>query len=57
MIRDYTWDMRRFYLEYKDNANLRQLVAEIPWGHNLLIMNKIKDKEESAYYINTTLFT
>jgi predicted nuclease of restriction endonuclease-like (RecB) superfamily len=26
--------MRRFYLEYKDNENLRQPVAEIPWGHN-----------------------
>ena len=29
------WDMRRFYLAYKDHPNLRQAVAEIPWGHNL----------------------
>jgi predicted nuclease of restriction endonuclease-like (RecB) superfamily len=28
------WDMRRFYIEYKDLKNLQQLVAEIPWGHN-----------------------
>ena len=28
------WDMRKFYEEYKDHSNLRQLVAEIPWGHN-----------------------
>ncbi len=25
------WDMRRFYLEYKGDSILRQLVAEIPW--------------------------
>ena len=48
------WDMKRFYLEYKDNEILRQLVAEIPWGHNLLIMAKIKDQEERAYYISAT---
>ncbi|WP_454783885.1 DUF1016 N-terminal domain-containing protein [Legionella sp. WA2024007413] len=39
-------DMRRFYLEYEDHSNLRQLVAEIPWGQNLLIMNKVKDNDE-----------
>jgi predicted nuclease of restriction endonuclease-like (RecB) superfamily len=37
------WDMRRFYLEYKDYPNLRQLVAEIPWGQHLVILNKVKD--------------
>ncbi len=26
------WDMRRFYLHYHDMPNLRQFVAEIPWG-------------------------
>ena len=49
------WDMRRFYVEYKDNTFLRQLVAEIPWGHNLLIMSKIKDEKEREYYINATI--
>jgi len=49
------WDMRRFYVEYKDDIILRQLVAEIPWGHNLLIMNKIKDKNEREYYIRATI--
>lgn len=46
------WDMRRFYLEYKDHPELRQLVAEIPWGHNLLIINKIKYIEAKKYYLN-----
>ena len=33
------WSMRRFYEEYHQNLFLQQLVAEIPWGHNLLIMS------------------
>ncbi len=28
------WEMRRFYLAYKDFPNLQRLVAEIPWGQN-----------------------
>ncbi len=48
------WDMRRFYAEYKDDQILRQLVAEIPWGHNLLIMNKIKNRDERKYYLEST---
>lgn len=46
--------MRRFYLEYKDHANLRQLVAEIPWGQNLLIMSKVKNNDERHYYLSLT---
>ena len=30
---------------------LRQAVAEIPWGHNLLILNKIKNINERLFYI------
>jgi predicted nuclease of restriction endonuclease-like (RecB) superfamily len=49
--------MRRFYQEYQENIILQQLVAEIPWGHNLLIMNKIKDSQEKEYYIKATIET
>lgn len=48
------WDMRRFYLEYKPYPKLRQLVAEIPWGHNLLILNKIKEINSREYYLNAS---
>lgn len=48
------WDMRRFYLEYKDYPNLRQIVAEIPWGQNLVILNKIKDISAKQYYLEQT---
>ena len=39
-------DMRRLYLEYKDNEKLRRLVAEIPWGQNLVIMSRVKNYKE-----------
>jgi len=27
--------MKKFYLEYKDDELVQQLVAQVPWGHNL----------------------
>ena len=50
------WDMRRFYSRYSSNEKLRQLVAEIPWGQNLLILTKIKDDKEAEYYLKATIF-
>lgn len=47
------WEMRRFYLAYKDLPNLQQLVAEIPWGQNLVILNKIKDIKAREYYLES----
>jgi predicted nuclease of restriction endonuclease-like (RecB) superfamily len=34
---------------------LRQVVAEIPWGHHLLILNKISDPMEAFFYIRQTI--
>ena len=48
------WEMRRFYHFYKDKSILQQLVAEIPWGHNLLIMSKLSNDEEIKYYLEST---
>ncbi|MDP2866485.1 MAG: DUF1016 N-terminal domain-containing protein, partial [Elusimicrobiota bacterium] len=33
---------------------LRQLVAEIPWGHNLLILNKLAEPAARLYYLRAT---
>ena len=49
------WDMRRFYAAYRDDPNLRQLVAGIPWGHNLLLLNSVKDPARRAWYAAQTL--
>ena len=49
------WDMRRFYEAYRDQPNLRQLVAEIPWGHNLVLLNSVKNTSEREWYIRQTI--
>lgn len=48
------WYMRQFYLEYKDKPILQQLVGEIGWSQNLLIMSKVKDEAERLYYLTQT---
>lgn|SRR6185437_2723797 len=48
------WEMRRFYLAYKDFPNLQRLVAEIPWGQNLTILSKVKDHKAREYYLEFT---
>jgi predicted nuclease of restriction endonuclease-like (RecB) superfamily len=48
------WDMRRLYETYHKFPNLRQVVAEIPWGHHLVILNKIKTPESQEYYIRAS---
>ena len=35
--------MKSFYNEYKDDLEFVQLVAQIPWKHNIILMQKIKD--------------
>ncbi|TRZ88875.1 MAG: DUF1016 domain-containing protein [Methanosarcinales archaeon] len=48
------WRMRSLYITYKDHPKLPPLVAEIGWAHNLIIMEKCKDKLESEFYIRMT---
>ncbi|MBU0548508.1 MAG: DUF1016 family protein [Candidatus Omnitrophica bacterium] len=48
------WRMRLLYLKYKDNLKLAQLVREIPWGQNIVIMQMVKDVKEREYYIRAT---
>jgi len=36
-------------------ATLQQLVAEIPWGHNVLLMEKVKDRDVRLWYLRQTL--
>ena len=34
------WNMRTFYLAYKDDQKLQPLVAEISWTKNVIIMER-----------------
>lgn len=42
--------MRQLYLEYKEKSKIQQLVGEIQWVQNLLILSKIKDDNEKLYH-------
>ena len=48
------WLIRQFYTEYQHESDLQQLVREIPWGHNILIIQRIKDTAARRYYLKTT---
>jgi len=47
-------DLRKFYLEYKNNKKLQPMVGEIAWTHNVLIFTKCKDDLEREFYIRMT---
>ena len=48
--------MKGFYSFYKsDFEKVQQLVAQIPWGHNILIVSKSKTIEESLFYLTETI--
>lgn len=44
--------MKRFYLEYKDEEKLPPAVAKLPWTHNVMLLEKIKDKNIRFWYAN-----
>jgi len=48
--------MKLFYQEYKDADEIwPQLVAKLPWGHNTLLIQKLKDKKIRMIYANATI--
>lgn len=62
------WRMRTFYLAYTqgvanlpqpvteiDGVNLPQAVAGIPWGHNVWLLEKVKDAKQRLWYAAKTL--
>ena len=47
--------IRQWYLFYSSQyVFVPQAVAQIPWGHNRLIISKIKNTEEAIYYCKAT---
>ncbi|MFA5298386.1 MAG: PDDEXK nuclease domain-containing protein, partial [Lutibacter sp.] len=50
------WDMKRFYEHYHlADQKLRQAVAVLPWGHNLLLINKVQSLSAIEFYANEVL--
>ena len=61
------WRMRAFFLAYpadktsqepsvvRQKQFLPQAVAEIPWGHHAVLLEKLKSSEERAFYAKMTI--
>jgi predicted nuclease of restriction endonuclease-like (RecB) superfamily len=48
--------MKQFYTFYASQGEfVPQLVAQIPWGHNDLIIQKIKEHDKALWYVRKTL--
>ena len=50
------WNMKRFYERYyQAGTKLLQTVAVLPWGHNLLLLDKTQTFDEAEFYANETI--
>lgn len=47
--------MRTFAEAYPDESLVQQLVALIPWGHNVRILDAVKDSAQREWYIQQTI--
>lgn len=47
--------MAQFANEYRDREFVQQLVGQIPWGHNILILQKIQTEDERLWYVKKTI--
>lgn len=47
--------MRAFAQAWPDEAIMQQLVAQIPWGHNVRILDAVKHPTEREWYIRQTI--
>lgn len=44
----------QFY-QFYEGSNMQQVVAQLPWGHNILIISKSQDLQEAQFYVQQTL--
>jgi predicted nuclease of restriction endonuclease-like (RecB) superfamily len=47
--------MKAFAEAYPDESIVQQVVAQIPWGHNLRILEAIKDQNQRLWYAQKTI--
>ena len=43
--------MAKFAENYPEREFVQQVVAQIPWGHNIVLLDKITDMDERKWYI------
>lgn len=47
--------MRAFAEAYQDEQIVQQVVAQIPWGHNVRILDAVEDTTERLWYAQRTI--
>lgn len=47
--------MKSFAECWPEESILQQLVAKIPWGHNVRLLDKVKDPAEREWYVRQTI--
>ena len=47
--------MKKIAEEYPDFEFVQQVVAQIPWGHNIILIDKVKNIEERKWYIKQSI--
>lgn len=48
-------NMQLFYSEYRDDKIWQQVVAKLSWGHNMMLISKIKNKDIRKIYAKASL--
>lgn len=50
------WNMKRYYDQYYQiDTKLQQAVAVLPWGHNVLLLDKIQNLDAIRFYANEVI--
>lgn len=47
--------MRKFADEYKEIEFVQEVLAQIPWYHNITLLEKVKEKDKRVWYVNKTI--
>lgn len=47
--------MRAFAEAYPEEQLIQTLIGQIPWGHNVKILDRVKDSQERLWYIQQTV--
>jgi len=47
--------MRQFYEAYRNDEKISALLRQLPWTHNLIILNQSKRSEEREFYLRSAI--
>jgi predicted nuclease of restriction endonuclease-like (RecB) superfamily len=55
LTRSNLFRMRQFYETYRDDEKVAPLARQLPWTHNLIILNQSKHPEEREFYLRMAI--